>query len=147
MLMITTNDFSYLRALVLILLHVFLLPALVCCVPLNSIKILSPFKTFSPHCAAWLGVSGGTELGRSQAEPAAPSSAPWVGGAAGQPGKNLLCQSWAQNHTVATTHSAVRLLPSPQKTYQWLFMCTNTDSACVSPKQGQWFGGAEKTEQ
>lgn len=89
-----------------------------CCMKLHSRQPgLCWLLIFSPHCAAWLGASGGAELGRSQAEPAAPSSAPWLGGAAGQPGKNLLRQSWAQNHTVATTHSAVRLFSSLQKTY------------------------------
>lgn len=45
-------------------------------------------------CAAWLGVSWVPGHVRSQTEPAAPRSAPRLGGTARQPWKNLLRQPW-----------------------------------------------------
>lgn len=87
------------------------------------------FKTFWLCFSAWLGVSGVSGHVRSQTKPAAACSAPWLGGAAGQPGKNLLCQSWEQNHTVATANSAVSK-DSWAKLNHFPYKCS-TESVCV----------------
>lgn len=83
-----------------------------------------PAWTLSLCCAAWLGVSGRPGHVRSTTEPATASSTPWLGGAAGQPGEDLLCQSWEQNHTMATTHNAVRMILPKQELIS-LFLLIN----------------------
>lgn len=95
--------------------------------------------------AAWLGASGVPGHVRSQTQSATASSAPRLGGAAGQPGKNLLRQPQKKNHTVASTHSPVGTLVQVTlfycRLFWWLRMCV------FLMKQGQWCGSSEKTKQ
>lgn len=61
---------------------------------------------------AWLGVSGVSGHVGSQTKPAAARSASRLGGAAGQPGTNLLCEPREQNHAVVAADDAVKTAPA-----------------------------------